>query len=81
MKLYLLKKVDSTVANGEITRFDIIFQKSSTAEASESVCMFANVAYLMLLHHFPTNRRFQVWKQTTLEQFVTHFATMFSTVF
>ena len=45
MKVKLLKKVENVVANGEIAQFEQFFllsqclQKSSSAEASESVYM------------------------------------------
>ena len=54
MRVYLLKKVENVVAKGEIARFEqfirlsLCFQKSSAAEASESVYMWKRVKQLFI---------------------------------
>ena len=56
MRVYILKKVENIVANGEIARFDQFlllsqcFEKSSAAVTSESICMWKRVKRNNLLY-------------------------------
>ena len=58
MRVYLLKKIENIVAKGEIGNFEQFllltqcFQKSSAAEASETIYMWERVITIIILHVF-----------------------------